>query len=213
MNKKKCGGFTLIELLVVIALIAILAAILFPVFGQARENARRTSCASNLKQLGLALTQYTQDYDERFPNMVYTATGANVEGGWVFMSAFDDPGRSSRFDVARGSLYHYTKSTQIYVCPSDTYGQQQGLSYAKVCLTLRVVVSVVAHPLWFLVKAFPFFKSRPRHCSWLPKMPAVKIRQSTMATDCTAIPAIVTPSPNGIWKPRTSYSLMVTSRL
>jgi prepilin-type N-terminal cleavage/methylation domain-containing protein/prepilin-type processing-associated H-X9-DG protein len=60
-------GFTLIELLVVIAIICILAAILFPVFARARENARRSSCASNMKQLGLALMQYTQDYDERLP--------------------------------------------------------------------------------------------------------------------------------------------------
>jgi len=62
-------GFTLIELLVVIAIIAILASILFPVFGRARENARRTSCLSNNKNLGLAFMQYTQDYDERYPNL------------------------------------------------------------------------------------------------------------------------------------------------
>src|SRR5438093_9492423 len=76
------SGFTLIELLVVIAIIAILAAILFPVFGRARENARRSSCQSNLKQLSLGMLQYTQDYDERFPSS--SATGLQPgKAGWV----------------------------------------------------------------------------------------------------------------------------------
>ena len=67
MRKMRKHGFTLIELLVVIAIIAILAAILFPVFASARENARKTQCLSNEKQISLALMQYTQDYDEQFP--------------------------------------------------------------------------------------------------------------------------------------------------
>jgi prepilin-type N-terminal cleavage/methylation domain-containing protein len=65
--KRPRTGFTLIELLVVIAIIAILAAILFPVFAQAREKARQSGCLSNLKQIGTALMMYTQDYDEAFP--------------------------------------------------------------------------------------------------------------------------------------------------
>ncbi len=66
---KKRAGFTLIELLVVIAIIAILAAILFPVFAQARERARMTACLSNCKQLGFGLAMYGQDYDETYPNI------------------------------------------------------------------------------------------------------------------------------------------------
>jgi prepilin-type N-terminal cleavage/methylation domain-containing protein len=77
---KKKFGFTLIELLVVIAIIAILAAILFPVFGRARENARRSSCQSNLKQIGLGAMQYTQDYDEQY---LPRWTDGNGNSGWT----------------------------------------------------------------------------------------------------------------------------------
>ncbi len=75
-TQSKSKGFTLIELLVVIAIISILAAILFPVFATAREKARQTSCASNLKQLGLATVQYVQDFDETYPTG-YWNVGSN----------------------------------------------------------------------------------------------------------------------------------------
>jgi len=95
-------GFTLIELLVVIAIIAILAAILFPVFGRARENARRSSCQSNLKQIALGIHQYTQDFDERLPLAVTTRTSTPY--GWA------------------DAIQPYLKSTQLYQCPSDEKG-------------------------------------------------------------------------------------------
>ena len=103
---RNAKGFTLIELLVVIAIIAILAAILFPVFAQAREKARQTSCASNEKQIGLALLQYSQDYDEQFP-------GINTNG-----SAYSSPDRSGTgWNLV---LDPYVKSSQSFKCPSET---------------------------------------------------------------------------------------------
>ncbi|BCM91573.1 hypothetical protein IAD21_03448 [Abditibacteriota bacterium] len=99
-------GFTLIELLVVIAIIAILAAILFPVFARARENARRTSCISNLKQIALGLAQYTQDYDEKV--VPYSATGGSASPPFKWAQILQ-PYLGGK-DTANDS--------QILVCPS-----------------------------------------------------------------------------------------------
>ena len=102
-NAHRIKAFTLIELLVVIAIIAILAAILFPVFARARENARRASCQSNLKQIGLGLLQYSQDYDGQMtPAYIGGDTGSNANNlKWM--------------DVVQP----YVKSTQLFTCPSD----------------------------------------------------------------------------------------------
>lgn len=95
-------GFTLIELLVVIAIIAILAAILFPVFAQAREKARAIACLSNEKQIGLAYMQYVQDYDETFE---FSQTFGVPGAGWA------------------GRIYPYVKSKQVYTCPDDSWAR------------------------------------------------------------------------------------------
>jgi prepilin-type N-terminal cleavage/methylation domain-containing protein/prepilin-type processing-associated H-X9-DG protein len=124
-------GFTLIELLVVIAIISILAAILFPVFATAREKARQTSCLSNLEQLGKACLMYTGDNDDFQPGCADGPGGVNQTGGWVYELSYDDTSSAnSKFDVTQGSIWTYVKSKQVYTCPDDTHGQNNGLSYA-----------------------------------------------------------------------------------
>jgi prepilin-type N-terminal cleavage/methylation domain-containing protein/prepilin-type processing-associated H-X9-DG protein len=126
MNIRNRSGFTLIELLVVIAIISILAAILFPVFARAREKARQITCASNEKQLALAILQYNQDYDENFPAGVSNPNNPGVsspgEGlGWA------------------GEIYSYVKSTGTFKCPDDSTSPTtvDGLSMVPVSYSIN----------------------------------------------------------------------------
>jgi len=111
-SNRRARAFTLIELLVVIAIIALLAAILFPVFARARENARRSSCGSNLRQIAMGVLQYAQDYDERMPpffgvNEYVDSTGNTLEA-------------SLSFGGFRPLVEPYMKSSQVFACPSDS---------------------------------------------------------------------------------------------
>jgi prepilin-type N-terminal cleavage/methylation domain-containing protein/prepilin-type processing-associated H-X9-DG protein len=110
-------GFTLIELLVVIAIIAILAAILFPVFAQAREKARQTGCLSNVKQIGLGIQMYVQDFDEYVPRNAFADPPRVAEG-----SHFTNCSSPRWMDV----MQPYVKNTQLHNCPSDPFAPIRG---------------------------------------------------------------------------------------
>ena len=114
--RKTASAFTLIELLVVIAIIAILAAILFPVFAQAREKARQSVCLSNLKQIGTGIMMYTQDYDETLPS---SFMGNGAAGTAVGIDQSVGPAYTWQY-----SILPYTKSDGIYTCPSNRFSSK-----------------------------------------------------------------------------------------
>lgn len=165
MNRKTFAlrtiGFTLIELLVVIAIIAILAAILFPVFAQAREKARQTACMSNIKQVGLALMMYAQDYDETLclGFTQYSDGAQTIARDWsVDLAPYIKSGDpTSGAKVIAGVLRKdlYTASQPFYQCPSkppsrDTRGFRRGYAYnwwlAKSPAAGAVTLAAIAAP-------------------------------------------------------------------
>lgn len=144
------AGFTLVEILVVIAIIGILAAVLFPVFRNAREAGRRTACQSNMKQLGLAFQQYLKDSGDVYPfggnfqGWGVPAGSTASSGHWVSgikdqpLADLATPGvegwkspNVAKTDV--GGIAPYTRNAEIYICPSSEFGEDKHLSYSMNC--------------------------------------------------------------------------------
>ncbi len=155
LHSERKVAFTLIELLVVIAIISILAAILFPVFARARENARRASCMSNLKQIGLGVMMYVQDYDEKYP-LRYNATSETPpDGVWYSDTWF-----------WQQIIYPYTKSDQLYYCPSAPYTShpyegQYGANVQVVTASTPLSLAAVVAPAttYMIMDAGPYTMS------------------------------------------------------
>jgi prepilin-type N-terminal cleavage/methylation domain-containing protein/prepilin-type processing-associated H-X9-DG protein len=152
--KKRRTGFTLIELLVVVAIVAILAALLFPVFGRAREAARQAQCSSNLKQLGIALREYTDDWDGALPNWRHRPERFSIY-------------QPNTQEVWKWMLLPYVKSREVFLCPSNPVGWDDPADYWRIPLPgypiknpeLRFPVSYGINLTVFLVflteQAFP----------------------------------------------------------
>jgi len=139
---RRAGGFTVVEMLIVVAIIGILGALLFPVFARAREGGRSRACLSNMKQLGLAFQQYSDDNGRRYPyagSFFTWGSGASwVTGNNGTGNELADLGSGAYIEgrtanVENGAIYSYVKSSQVYMCPSNSDGQKKRLSYSMNC--------------------------------------------------------------------------------
>lgn len=138
--KHRNRAFTLIELLVVIAIIAILAAILFPVFAQAKAAAFKASCASNIRQIVIGSLMYSNDNDDQAPNATLGNAGVGLTGGWTYYVRYpaEDMLLPSGFDPTKGSVYSYIKSSAVYACPTDPHRISLGSFAINACVTNQI---------------------------------------------------------------------------
>jgi len=141
----KRRGFTLIELLVVIAIIAILAAILFPVFSNAKERARQAKCIGNIKQLTQAFRQYVDDYNGVMPSLCASKSIPALEWTGSVRSA------STPVDVTRGQIWKYTHNKAIYLCPTDGRMKAAGIYYTQTGSALPAGTRVTDYPFSYTV--------------------------------------------------------------
>ncbi len=136
-------NFTLIELLVVIGIIAILAAMLMPALGKAREKAAQTDCLNNQKQLTLSFMMYISDFKETYPYIGGGLSGVDSESGWIFYDGYPVPS-SGQFYPSKGALFPYVNTEKPYLCRLDTTGSNN--SYSVNCYLSVVKPSQIKNP-------------------------------------------------------------------
>jgi len=175
--RKRQRGFTLIELLVVIAIIAILAAILFPVFQKVRENARRASCASDEKQLGIAFTQYAQDADEGYPLLSYVPGDSNAAKAAMSATTFSafpalgnkGPANLSGIGWAE-AIFPFVKSTGAFRCPDNAPAGDKNAHNSD----SNIGATGYAYNFWIANNNPPGFGTAVQHSDDLPEKPNAK---------------------------------------